>query len=265
MDVCLIVPPAHIEVTRAFQGRFCIGSVALRNRRYRDFFRYAAREEGLIVILDNGEYEGERLSDDDLLRLADYIDASLVVAPDRIGCPAWENLKMQLAFQRKCQRPTMFVGQLNPEGGEEERRAFFETFQIALDAFPAVSIGPKAVSWLYGKDPVRDDSNRCKCQFDFWLRQIPHSNYVHFLGLDDEYMWLQYWKTPNSVDTASLFWQVMEASVEELPYLFDEEGFHSRRRRPENYFEKEYEMTTVKRRALERLFSLVHHYALGEE
>lgn len=81
MYYCTIAPATYLKQLGSRKRHFALAQVALRDDRYRDFYRQAA-EHGEHVILDNGAYEGELLGFAALLELAVDIRPSVVVAPD---------------------------------------------------------------------------------------------------------------------------------------------------------------------------------------
>ena len=54
------------------------------NKKYCEYFRKRAKA-GYFTLMDNGAYEGDLISNDILLELAEYIRPNCIVAPDALG------------------------------------------------------------------------------------------------------------------------------------------------------------------------------------
>jgi hypothetical protein len=233
VKLSLITPPAFVEYTELLPGRFCIGSVAARNDRYRDFFKTSAKQ-GYHVILDNGAFEKELLNFTELHELACEIGASVVIAPDIYGGDTQESLSLSRDYaDRFAGAPysLMLVLQCAPR-------------QVLIDE--TIEGLPSFFSWIGLPRILAHNlyARQTHCSEQELLRFLLSSDIqtgtafdalrkrkIHFLGLGDELFMLPYFWWVDSIDTASLFWQAACGN------RVTEDGFlHTRISRPSNYF-----------------------------
>jgi hypothetical protein len=234
MELSLITPPAFVEYTELLPGRFCVGSVAARDNKYRDFFKESAKK-GYCVILDNGAFEKELLSFNALRELACEIGASVVIAPDIYGGNTQESLALSQRyadeFLAKVPYSLMLVLQCAPG-------------QILIDEM--LEGLPSVFSWIGFPRILAHNlyARQTHCSEQELLRFLLSSDIqtsaafdalrkrkIHFLGLGDELFMLPYFWWVDSIDTASLFWQAACGNK------VTEDGFlHTRISRPSNYF-----------------------------
>ena len=212
MELALICPVQHIEMTSILAGRFCIAPIALQHEEYRNFF-IAAQD----VILDNGVFENHVIDYTHYAQLVDAIQPKVVIAPDIIGGDADENFRCSLraAKQLKQDFPdiqVMFVPQC--------RRGDFLGFENALDtcadevAFDYIGICRDAVYNAYGQFTNTKDQELNRFYFAAVTnssgritRLLEAGKKFHFLGIGDHIDLIQYYWFVESMDTASLFWQ----------------------------------------------------------
>jgi len=234
MDLSLITPPAFVEYTSLLPGRFCIGSAAVCNNRYRDFFKKSAAQ-GYRVILDNGAFEGNLLAPSMLHELACEIGAAIVVAPDIYNGDTQESLSLSQRYLDEylgeASYSLMLVLQCAPG-------------QILIDEM--IEGLPKGFDWIGLPRILAHNlyARQTHCNKQELLRFLLAANLqsgaafgklrerkIHFLGLGDELFMLPYFWWVDSIDTASLFWQAMCGN------RVTKDGFlHTRISRPSNYF-----------------------------
>jgi len=236
MDLCLIVPPANVEkYTPTFPGRFCIASVAFRNKRYADYFKKAV-EEGHRVIMDQGVYEGDVLNDEDYLYIIGYVKPTVIVCPDIMDSDWTDNYVRSSKFQQWCQKRLcdaqpeleyapqyMFVPQCNHVLDNlilpQDCSSFFDWIGICFN-FCRSSLGWKA----YPKDEERMRyAWTVKYAEELRLLKSRDMYKLHFLGIGDSFYYLRYYDMVDSMDTACVYWQG-------LPETF--------KKRPKDYFDR---------------------------
>lgn len=84
MKVAHIVPIPNLPQIKGSPLHMCLAPIAKHDQEYFQFYKSEA-ENGSYVILDNGMFEGEMLSTDEILDIYFKIGASEVIAPDILG------------------------------------------------------------------------------------------------------------------------------------------------------------------------------------
>jgi hypothetical protein len=113
MRFASIVPTDCLD-DGAFQGSDChlvLAQQASRDARYFEFYRKRARL-GDTVILDNGAYEGQLVTFEELLRLTRELKPTVLVMPDKLG-DYEETKRMEQQFLPMAMRAS-YVPQLMP-------------------------------------------------------------------------------------------------------------------------------------------------------
>lgn len=103
MHYACIAPTAYLD-QYAGRGHFqlCLANVAIRDAAYFEWYR-KRREAGDFVILDNGAYEGELVTFDELCRVGRELNAQVVTVPDKIN-DAGESHRIAKDFLSECWR-----------------------------------------------------------------------------------------------------------------------------------------------------------------
>jgi len=233
MELSLITPPAFVEYTELLPGRFCIGSVAMGNNNYRDFFKESAKK-GYRVILDNGAFEKKLLNFTELHELACEIGASVVIAPDIYGGDTQESLSLSQDYaNRFAEAPysLMLVLQCAP------RQILIDEMIEGLPSFFSWVGFPRILAHnLYARQTHCSEQELLRFLLSADLQTSAafdelRKRKIQFLGLGDELFMLPHFWWVDSIDTASLFWQAACGN------RVTEDGFlHTRISRPSNYF-----------------------------
>jgi len=153
MELSLICPLAHLDMSYLLPGRFCIAPIAAANEDYFAFFQNAAGK-GYKVILDNGVFEAITIEDDRLIAMAKDMGATTLIAPDTIGANAAANYVKAVAFCSKARNlyyngQLMFVVQC-PVNHDTE---FWKVLDLALTEpfFDVIGICRDAVYNAFGR------------------------------------------------------------------------------------------------------------------
>jgi hypothetical protein len=247
MKLCLITPTAHVDMTPLLPGRFCIASEAIKYGKYFEFFKDSAAR-GEEVILDNGVFENELLTDEQLLELANVMRPPVLIVPDVINSRASENWERAQKFlgkmDSKCQtwKPeTMFVLQTE----RKQESAFWTYFEKWLNDPTMFWIGicRDACRNAFEQHTFTRDQelNRfyflAEVQRRGYLPQLQQSDKeIHLLGCGNNIWMLQYAWFVSSCDTASLFWQgaSYDNTLNNVTARFPD------LKRPYNYFDIDY-------------------------
>ncbi len=266
MDLALITPITHLDMTEILPGRFCIASVAKQSQAYLDYFKKVAAQ-GFKVILDTGVFESQTLSDEEFLAIAAEIEPSVLVIPDIIGGNAYENWTKARNFATKVRAHTtyryelMFVPQCE--------RGKTEDFWDVIDYWT----NEKTIRWLgicrdavfnaFGEFTGDEDQELNRFYFATELQRTGRLDLAraknkrfHFLGIGDQVHLIKHFWFVDSMDTASFFWQ---------GYLGSEMTINghllSKLKRPKDYFTRKYSTIDAYSTATSRI---VHNCRLGQ-
>lgn len=94
--VAEIVPVSQLEDIFRNKCFMCLAQVAAESEAYRGFHKHCL-SEGKFVVLDNGECEGKRLSDDELVEMIKEIRPHEFILPD-VMCDAEATLESTMVF-----------------------------------------------------------------------------------------------------------------------------------------------------------------------
>jgi hypothetical protein len=83
MNVGVIAPMRYPSISKYSEFDFCLAHLAMKSKRYKSYFARSRR----FVLLDNGAYEGETMTLQDLVNLCYEIKPAEVVAPDVLYDP----------------------------------------------------------------------------------------------------------------------------------------------------------------------------------
>ena len=243
MELSLICPAEHVEMTELLSGRFCIASTAMQDARYRRYFRNDTTHR---VILDNGVFENDLISDSDYDTLIEEIKPSVVIVPDILCGNAHDNWKQAVAFATRFKLKEkykniklMFV----PQTKRDDTEGFGLTLVRAIDSklFDAIGICRDAVYNAYGKYTQTEDQELNRLYFaaqatfrGFVERAARNATQWHFLGIGDRIDLIQYYWFVDSMDTASLFYQGYNGAQ------IDNGTLKTRVKRPPDYFTRHY-------------------------
>lgn len=215
MELSLIVPVAHLELTKLLPGRFCIGSVAAAYPVYESYFRRASAA-GYKVILDNGVFEDEVLDDTVYIELARSIQPTVLVVPDTIGSDAQTNWEKALAFAGRNNLDPKWELMFVPQCECNDAAGLANVFDEWLHSprFKWVGICRDAIYNAFGKYTNTEDQELNRFHFSVWAqhyeymeRALAAGKKFHFLGIGERLDLLQYYWFVNSMDTASFFYQ----------------------------------------------------------
>ena len=245
MDLCLITPIQQLECTRLLPGRFCIAPIAARNETYRRFFT-AEAVKGYSVILDNGVFENDILTDAEYIELAQKIGAKIVIVPDQIGSEAGGNLKRGYAFighatpKLAVQTEYMFVPQCSRNHDDDFKTVL--TTAISLPEFKWIGICRDAIYNAFGQYTHTEDQELNRFFFSVWFEKsgllgtaLANGKKFHFLGMGGNLRLSEHYWYVSSMDTASLFF------LSSLGITATEDGYlHDKIKRPADYFIRDF-------------------------
>lgn len=81
MRTAPIVPIRYLDVLEGQPYLMCLAQIALENEKYKEFYREQSKQ-GSFILLDNGAFEGDQVSIDKLVQLAEYIQADELILID---------------------------------------------------------------------------------------------------------------------------------------------------------------------------------------
>lgn len=221
MRLALIAPPHLMHlIDRAYLGyHMCLSQEAHRNSEYADFYRHLSKK-GHFVILDNGaaEPKAERITWNEVLNVASYIEPSEIVMPDVLeNAMRTVELTVQEAnFARIPVHKRMIV----PQGNSfEEWIVCLDTIATKCD-FRTIGI-PKHMEHKCGRVMLLNwlVANNWHCRHDIHLLGLakhPEEEvtnalraYWHIRGIDTgaPIAYAQEHKTLQSSERASLDWK----------------------------------------------------------
>lgn len=226
MQFCLIPPPKLVHLAEHFPRGFCLAQWLERHEIYREYYKNFPH----FVIMDNGVYEDELVSDDTLVDLAREVKPDLLVIPDiRAGKPS-ENFDRATKFidahlaALPARTNLMYVAQCRPEGKDDLCAAACDIQRMRLRV-THLGLGPIAavngMSHLIGtREP-----DHCKLAFSHAMRGFGIT--IHMLGVGDYPILYQNMPEVESADSASFCWQQQPLT----------DGFWPKTgcRRPDNY------------------------------
>lgn len=246
MLLSLITPIKHLKWARLLPARFCIATIAERNKQYAAWFSIGQVEEGRQVILDNGVFEGSKLSDTVYLSVSDYIRPTILVAPDTINAPAEKNWDAACDFHKlfaETEMPStphspelMFV----PQCEKGDYVGFKEVLHKVITdfRFPWIGICRDAVYNAFSDVTHTDDQELNRFYFSCWLQRkglleeaFENKKHFHFLGVGDALWMLKHHWYVASMDTASLFTQAAWGNT-----ISPDGRFTEHVQRPPDYF-----------------------------
>jgi hypothetical protein len=244
MDLCLITPIEYTEISNLLPGRFCIGSIALKHEKYKNYFIEASKQ-GYSVILDNGVFEGDNITDEEYIDLALEINPEVLVCPDILGGDTYTNIEKGITFTHLARqsgfiKDFMIVMQC-PYNCEDFYWKGIEEVLFNDSLFNWIGICRQ--SSINAFQPIThavDELNRFyftnKLQSKYTSSDILKKKW-HFLGIEERVDLIQYYWFVSSMDTASLFYQSYLGSTIEngvLPTI---------QKRPKDYFTRDYIIT----------------------
>lgn len=158
MNFAPICPTAFLETLKIEEKsryHMALAQVCLRDAKYYSFYKDLL-EEGHTVILDNGAYEREQLSCQNLLKLANEMRPTVVVAPDSPHRME-ETLRRSTEFCDHYSGEVMIVLHASPG----DLAGFVRLYRKAAEL--ADWIGFSRLTWNYGlqehnlhrQDPLR--------------------------------------------------------------------------------------------------------------
>lgn len=249
MELSLICPIKHIEWTKLLPGRFCLAPIALRHEEYRRYFTNASID-GYDVILDNGVFEADTMTNKDYLELAKEIQPTVLVVPDRIGAQAYDNYTLAETFAQsvgpalsdsvKKLPELMFV----PQCEVGDAKGFKEMLHLAIaePAFQWIGICRDVVYNAFGQWLPTKQQEMLRFFFTGWLLENRLLEYArdkgkkfHFLGMGEDVSLIQHHWYVDSMDTASIFFHSTMGAVTEGGSPLD-----TGVKRPRDYFIRDF-------------------------
>lgn len=197
MDLCVIAPLHHLDLTKLGDMHFIIANWALEYPEYADFYR----REKLFKIMDNGAFEeGKPLDDEKILEAAKIVKADEVVVPDQPDDPEY-SLELTKDFFTVLSKDEIkqYRWQVVPHG-KTISEYILNLTTLAMRCEFTDTIGLSILDlykWNYRLRPLLMDTI---------LQLVPASIQLHLLGLDEFIeVWsysLQTKKRLRSVDTS---------------------------------------------------------------
>lgn len=246
MELCLITPAAHVKWTCLLPGRFCLANV--NHDGYREEFANYVRA-GYEVVLDNGVFEGELVTNKQYIDTIREIKPQVIVVPDLMNASADANFQHALAFiadwdsinpLRGGAAKLMFVPQCERGDVEGYKHTLIEA--IKTPYFRWIGICRNACFNAFGQFTHTEDEAVNKFFFGAWAEQngILKSAYekkvrFHLLGIGGNLSMLQYLWWADRADTASLFYQATLGETASRDGVLTEEIC-----RPADYFRCDY-------------------------
>ncbi len=219
MELCLIVPIAHIEWMKLLPGRFCLANV--EHDEYRQAFGDAVRK-GYEVVLDNGAFEGELVDIELYTKLIHELGPRVIVVPDLLNGNAQKNLQHALDFTVDYDYTIkdyfskdielMFV----PQCERNDVMGYKSTILTAIrsERFQWIGICRNSCYNAFVQYTHTDDESMNKFFFGAWAQQNgilkaarERKTRFHLLGIGGNVSMLQYLWWADRADTASLFFQ----------------------------------------------------------
>ncbi len=244
MELCLIVPTAHVEWTSLLPGRFCLANI--KHDGYRELFATATRE-GYGVVLDNGVFENELVNNAQFIEVIREIRPQVVVVPDLMNANAHTNLKH--AFNFVDELPTeeltyvpelMFVPQCQRNDAEGYKKALWEA--INSGQFQWMGICRNACNNALSRFTHTADESMNKFFFGGWAERLGILDLArekkvrfHLLGIGGNLAMLQYLWWVDRADTASLFFQATLNITPSMSGMLSEDVS-----RPADYFRRDF-------------------------
>jgi hypothetical protein len=175
MNFCIISPAAGLEKWSRLSRRHLVLS-HVRNAVYRNFYRQR-REEGDLVILDNGAYEGY-LNEKELLEAIEWYHPQVVILPDILLGDAKESFERGYAFWKEWRHRVDVEWMYVPQAPPEQVNHFFKYLHEGLDKIQPKWLGvPRALATDIGVGSrIRADV----CQY---VKHAYPGTYVHALGM----------------------------------------------------------------------------------
>jgi len=213
MELSLITPIAHLEYTKLLPGRFAIAPIALKSDSYCEYFAQAAKD-GYKVILDNGVFENDKVSDDEYIALAQDLKPSVLIIPDTINGPALGNWHDAQHFINQLDDVAGVQLMFVPQCAKNADDGFWTVLDCAINhpAIAWIGICRDAVYNAFGQYTGTKDQelNRfyfaAELQTRYTIEQILSVKW-HFLGMGNRFDMLPYFWFVDSMDTACLFYQ----------------------------------------------------------
>jgi len=230
MQLSLITPVSHLWMSHLLPGRFCLANIALQ---YEDYLKYFIHEQskGRGVILDNGVFEADCITEEEYFMVTIAIQPDIVVAPDEIGGNAIENFESAKEFIEKLEKAilaqkeivcphtqVMFVPQ-TPFNDVESFGQVIEQF-IKEPKMNVLGICRDACYNAFNQVTHTIDQELNRFYFGIWLQKTglltqlqKTDKKIHFLGIGDQVHMLQHYWYVDSADTASFFWQATQGNI----------------------------------------------------
>jgi hypothetical protein len=212
-QVCLIAPPNLPELAQFASGRFVLHNWC-KHEKYISWFD----KQSQPYILDNGAFENQLATDEDLLHFSRKHKVDTVIAPDIIGAKSVSSIRRSYAFLDACNntslnhKPNVL---LSPQCSKlEDRRAIVVMLRQALTKFAGLAISRDfAANFLGMSYPYPDQEIMRFLLFHDWQQNFTElfetavSKPIHYLGMGDcPFMLADSWWV-NSIDTASIIWR----------------------------------------------------------
>lgn len=252
MQLSLITPIQFLEYSRMLSGRFCIATLAERYEHYCNWFVVQQKLNG-NVILDNGIFEADPITAEQLIEVARIIQPEVLICPDIINAPAKDNFECAKDFVTAYRTRVfpddgaistndthvsdlMFVPQCEKNNLKGLGMIIDEFIQN--DTFQWLGICRDVCSHAFKQYTQTDDQELNRFYFGGWLQRtglykelVAKGKKIHYLGVGDQIHMIQHYWYVDSMDTASFFWQAMLGNT-----VSDDGILATELKRPYNYF-----------------------------
>lgn len=248
MELSLICPVAHIKHTSLLAGRFCVAPIALKHTEYKKYFTNASIDH-YNVILDNGVFESNKVSDIHYINLAKSIKPRVLIAPDTINAGAQANLDAALEFAELVQTEKLNDTLYKPvelmyviQCQQNDDVGFWKVLNDVLfgKTFQWIGICRDAIYNAFGQYTHSTDQELNRFYFAARLQEnitrdaILHKKW-HFLGIGARLDLLHHYWFVDAMDTASLFYQATLGNMVSGDYILA-----GNLKRPKDYFIRDF-------------------------
>ncbi len=247
MELCLITPAPHVRQTSLLSGRFCLANVIDNSRsEYQEFFSDSS-DAGYEVVLDNGAFEGELVSNELYVEIAQRIRPKVLVVPDLLNADAEMNLDHAFTFvadhYKELPDPKpqlMFV----PQCEHGDINGYTKALEQGINSghFQWIGICRNSCFNAFEQYTHTNDEAMNKFSFGVWAERVGimalarrKKIHFHLLGIGGNLAMLQYLWWVDRADTASLFFQATQCREVSINGILSEDIS-----RPSDYFRRDF-------------------------
>ena len=177
-----------------------------RYPEYKEFY-LQCKTEGRFSILDNGLFEGETYTTDDLLELIKSLNPDIFVVPDEWNdwSKTYEHAQEWIKLKDQLPTDTNLMVVLQGESFEEIRRLYKFNYNLGYRYF-ALNHSSSAYNKLFPHKNYLVSKMMGRIQTVHQMAEVFHNDvYVHLLGasLPQEFMYYEGYNFIKSVDTSN--------------------------------------------------------------